>query len=622
MADVFKNLGFEEEKAPSALASDPFASLGFEEETQSPSTLEALGRSAVQGLTGGFGDEIIGAVHSPMGAVKSVAGLLGKDVSGDTDVANYAKARDANRSANEAAFKAHPYASIAGTVAGSIPLTIATGGLGEAAGLGELGAVSRGAVQSAADAGLMGAGSTNADLTRGDVGQFAKDVGKSSAAGFGVGGIAGKIGNALRPTNLRETATDLAVKHLRPTPAMTRAIGKEGVRDAAREALDSGAIQWGTKADQTAENLNNLVNEVGATKGAMVEASTGKADPIAIADKFDREVIAPLRGTSENAPVVKMLEEKKQAFLDTYAPGYKSGGRAPGTPTTITRKSQFVPQDPTTDFGAGTMKVGERSTFPNADVDVVKSTIPEAHGYGTKVNQELRVIPGEEVKEPIYGYSTPEQGQPFQTDPRTGLPVKQVSETRIEGVPEVTPMSASQVEAEKSAVNDNINWKQDTDARIGGQRGWSRVLKEAGEDAVDDPNFTRVKDAYGNLANASSMADRTGSLTDGGGLLGHLTDVGVGTEALREIANGNPAGLAVAGVRAATKGRLSSSGAVTLDGLANLLEKTPQVFGKFGPVLRNAASRGPQALAATHYILSQSNPEYQATTQGLSGQGQ
>lgn len=34
-------------------------------------------------------------------------------------------------------------------------------------------------------------------------------------------------------------------------------------------------------------------------------------------------------------------------------------------------------------------------------------------------------------------------------------------------------------------------------------------------------------------------------------------------------------------------------------------------LGKFAPVLQNAASRGSQSVAATHYILQSSNPEYQ-----------
>lgn len=34
-------------------------------------------------------------------------------------------------------------------------------------------------------------------------------------------------------------------------------------------------------------------------------------------------------------------------------------------------------------------------------------------------------------------------------------------------------------------------------------------------------------------------------------------------------------------------------------------------LGKFAPVLQNAASRGAQSMAATHYILQSSNPEYQ-----------
>lgn len=44
--------------------------------------------------------------------------------------------------------------------------------------------------------------------------------------------------------------------------------------------------------------------------------------------------------------------------------------------------------------------------------------------------------------------------------------------------------------------------------------------------------------------------------------------------------------------------------------LPEIVAKSPEIFGKFGPVLQNAASRGPQGVAATNFILQQTNPEY------------
>lgn len=48
----------------------------------------------------------------------------------------------------------------------------------------------------------------------------------------------------------------------------------------------------------------------------------------------------------------------------------------------------------------------------------------------------------------------------------------------------------------------------------------------------------------------------------------------------------------------------------TLQLLGNLIKSKPERFGKFLPTLQAAASRGTQSLAATHYVLAQTDPEY------------
>jgi len=51
--------------------------------------------------------------------------------------------------------------------------------------------------------------------------------------------------------------------------------------------------------------------------------------------------------------------------------------------------------------------------------------------------------------------------------------------------------------------------------------------------------------------------------------------------------------------------------------LGSMLSTNPEAFGKFAGVLSDAARRGGNALALTHYVLSQKNPEYQSLVQGL-----
>jgi hypothetical protein len=88
--------------------------------------------------------------------------------------------------------------------------------------------------------------------------------------------------------------------------------------DIAAETLDSGAMKPLSKAASTAENLGKLKDQSGAVMGDMVNESTAQIRPQDIADRFDAQVIEPLRGTEANKDLVAHLEAKKKSFLDNY----------------------------------------------------------------------------------------------------------------------------------------------------------------------------------------------------------------------------------------------------------------------------------------------------------------
>ena len=54
-------------------------------------------------------------------------------------------------------------------------------------------------------------------------------------------------------------------------------------------------------------------------------------------------------------------------------------------------------------------------------------------------------------------------------------------------------------------------------------------------------------------------------------------------------------------------------------GLNNLVTKTPEVLGKYAPALQQAAARGGTSLAATNYVLQQTDPEYRMQTKDYFG---
>lgn len=67
------------------------------------------------------------------------------------------------------------------------------------------------------------------------------------------------------------------------------------------------------------------------------------------------------------------------------------------------------------------------------------------------------------------------------------------------------------------------------------------------------------------------------------------------------------------------KAGLRTTGNIT-NSLSEMVQSQPQIFGKFAPVLQSAAQRGPQGLAATHFILQQTQPEYQKMMMQMNGQ--
>lgn len=452
-------------------------------------TENSLVRGAISAITGGHMPQIAGAIEHPTGALKTLlGGGTGHDVSADPDVQSYAKTRDQYKNLYDQAYKDHPYAYGTGYVPGIL-----------ASPLNKLGALPA--------AGLFAEGASNADLTKGEIGQDVYDTSK--------GVITGKVlGSALEAATplIQKGAQNLAIKHLRPTAATAANLGSERLGQIGQEALDSGAIKAGSKIGATAERLRNLSDEVGALKGDIVNQSDAHLDPTQIADRFDKEVIEPLRGTAENQSVVQALEAKKQSFLDQYTP-------------------EEAPAD-----GAA---------------------------------------------------------------------------------PDMTP---AQVEAEKTAVQGNINYNTDPSVKVQGMKGWASVLRQSGEDAISDPAFIPAKQSYGNLESAQGMAERTAGLVDGGtGLLGHIGDTAANTMGIGGAVAGHPASLAIPVARSLTKGRVASAGAVTLDSLGKALKSNPQIFGAYAAPLAAAAQRGSDALSATHFILSQQSPEYRDITDILTG---
>lgn len=127
--------------------------------------------------------------------------------------------------------------------------------------------------------------------------------------------------------------------------------------------------------------------------------------------------------------------------------------------------------------------------------------------------------------------------------------------------------------------------------------------------------FAKEKKDYALLSPIEEAASKKAAVNDNShGLnLNHLGSRALGAAVGGEEGHrhgGIAGGLAGAAAGALVAPRMTSTFAVGADRLADVFKAAPSAFGKFAPTLSNAAARGSNSLAATDYILQQSNPEY------------
>jgi hypothetical protein len=127
-----------------------------------------------------------------------------------------------------------------------------------------------------------------------------------------------------------------------------------------------------------------------------------------------------------------------------------------------------------------------------------------------------------------------------------------------------------------------------------------------GADPALADKFMNEKKTFGLLAPIREAAEKRAS-TLSQSPIGGLLDTTTG--GLAGIAHGtSPLGIgaAAAAGRRILAPRIASSGAA----LADVVSKSPQVLGKYGPVLSQAMQRGGNSLGVTDFLLQQNDPNY------------
>ena len=163
---------------------------------EDPSVLDSFARGLSQGVTFDFGDEIVGAANSPIGALGEIANKFGADFDNEY-TQEYKKERDESRDAFELAREINPGSYLAGDLAGGLATSLGTGGAATALKGGKLGVKGLMAL-----AGLEG-GVTGAGMSEGEnIGDIAKDVAITGGLAAGGAGLIPKAAQKFGGGNL------------------------------------------------------------------------------------------------------------------------------------------------------------------------------------------------------------------------------------------------------------------------------------------------------------------------------------------------------------------------------------------------------------------------------------
>lgn len=228
---------------------------------------EAFAEGAIQGGTFGFGEELTALARSQR---------VGRTATG-APIYGYREARDIERERLRKTKEAEPGAFLAGEITGGIA-TAAVPGLGAVRGAKLLPTVGKGL----ASGGMYGLGTSEADLTEGELGQAAIDVGKGALVGGGIAGGLGLIGKGARGI-----AGGLA----------SRRAAKETARiaeEAAEEALEEG----GEAALRPPKGIRGPAEPrlpPGATASERATAAAAAIEPPSLGEEFGERILQQSR---------------------------------------------------------------------------------------------------------------------------------------------------------------------------------------------------------------------------------------------------------------------------------------------------------------------------------------
>ena len=175
-----------------------------------------------------------------------------------------------------------------------------------------------------------------------------------------------------------------------------------------------------------------------------------------------------------------------------------------------------------------------------------------------------------------------------------------------------------QLQKTKQGFQSMVNWAnpEGNAAKAAAADVYKGAVVDTGA-ATDFKSAKALVDANKQYSHLAPVAEASGrrAATVAQSPVGGFLDVTAATAGA--VAGGPATAIAAPLARRALTSRLPTTMAATANSLSNVLKATPQFFGKWAPVLANAATRGELSLNASAYVLQQRDPEFNQKMQDL-----
>lgn len=577
---------------------------------EDPGAVETIARGATSGATGGWSDEIVGAIETALPWTKTTVGDLSR---GEVvnDQKSYSQNRDEQRQLQDKTRAANPllYGSseMGGALATEAALAIGTGG------------ASAGVAGGAITGAVAGLGGSEADLTKGEFGRAALDTAAGGALGFAgakvgqkVGDLVGKglskAGNALRQP-LSEFAERKALKAAGAIQSTLKDIPIERQQQMGRELLEEGVIGFGAGKGAVGDSAKELRVAQGKRIGDVLEeadlATGGRGVDVRRQVQARRSATEAAEEQSQAARQ-EWRTQKRQELDDELQQIRAARGMAPVAADPALKSAALLSGKTREKALDVLVSSAEREAFPVLGRPEAPRAVAE--GLGFDMGAMLDKVRGEVL--------------PGLSDPALEAQRRQV-ERLIAGYAKRAEGGVSFTEANKFKSNLQRTINKFTDAPVSSE--WKVQTQRVIDDEIERQlgrvrpgalgEFQEAKRLYGTAKETQKWAKQGHNRETGNQTFGLTDKIAAASAGAAALATGNPAAIAGALVlpmaNKLARERGAAAVAVGVDQLVKRAAKlNPQALGKFAAPLSAAVARGERSFAVAHRLLADRDPEY------------